>query len=781
MDQPENILDQLKDQLEKLNNKNEEIHSELNRLRKTIETLQRNQILDQEQPDLKEDVQKVPSPQPLASVPEPPATSPLPSFRIAAESETEPEPEQPAWKANIEKFIGENLISKIGIAITLIGVGIGTKFTIDHDLISPLIRIILGYLLGIAMSGIALKLKRNYLNFSAVLLAGGMAVIYLVTLAAWSYFGLIPRVAAFVVMAGMTVLTVGAALLYNRQIIAHFGLVGAYAVPFLLDDGSGNAVMLFSYMAVINAGILWISVLRYWKPIHYTSFAFTWLVVFQWLIGAGKDESFVFPMGFFLVLFYGLFYLVLILYQLRNKQQSAIGDILMLFTDSALFYGFGYVWITLNNGDAWLGLFTLLVAASHAAIFTWLHFGRSVDTVLKYFIAGLCLTFVTLAVPVEFDGQWVTIFWLAESVLLFYGGRIRKIPMSEAMSYALILLSFFSLAGNWMDGYLFPAVGTEKIFVIPLLNVKFLVSLSAVVVLALMTRWYFTVEPPVAFPSAVMSLTRVMLPAMLMMVTFLSLFFEIHGYAGYLYATSVTVRNGYEGVPFVVANELIPRMSIIAKLAYTLIFFSGLMWMNRKIFRSQELGLISIILNILALSLALSFGLPVLSGLLEMYVDPDTTVYYRGAGLVLVRYPLIILVALVLFSLFKEIYQGRQSIDFKSEFDLVLHLVILVLLSSELIQWLRIGHCPDVYKIWLSILFGVYSVGMIIIGIVWKKKHLRVAAMVLFGTALIKLLIYDLANLDTISKTIVFLSLGILLLIMAWLYTRYTARIFGEH
>src|SRR3954469_23614750 len=47
-------------------------------------------------------------------------------------------------KANLEKFIGENLISKIGIIVLVLGVGIGAKYAIDNGWISPLMRIIFG-------------------------------------------------------------------------------------------------------------------------------------------------------------------------------------------------------------------------------------------------------------------------------------------------------------------------------------------------------------------------------------------------------------------------------------------------------------------------------------------------------------------------------------------------------------------------------------------------------------------------------------------------------------
>ena len=55
-------------------------------------------------------------------------------------------------KEDWERFIGGNLFNKIGIAIILIGVFIGVKYSIDHDLISPTMRIILGYLTGGVMS-----------------------------------------------------------------------------------------------------------------------------------------------------------------------------------------------------------------------------------------------------------------------------------------------------------------------------------------------------------------------------------------------------------------------------------------------------------------------------------------------------------------------------------------------------------------------------------------------------------------------------------------------------
>ncbi len=43
----------------------------------------------------------------------------------------------------------------------------------------------------------------------------------------------------------------------------------------------------------------------------------------------------------------------------------------------------------------------------------------------------------------------------------------------------------------------------------------------------------------------------------------------------------------------------------------------------------------------------------------------------------------------------------------------------------------------------------------------------------IFGVTLIKLFIYDVSHMDTIPKTILFVSLGILLLIISFLYNKY--------
>lgn len=55
---------------------------------------------------------------------------------------------------------------------------------------------------------------------------------------------------------------------------------------------------------------------------------------------------------------------------------------------------------------------------------------------------------------------------------------------------------------------------------------------------------------------------------------------------------------------------------------------------------------------------------------------------------------------------------------------------------------------------------------------------LRIAAIVLFGVAILKIFIYDLSFLDTVYRIVSFIGLGVILLSVSYLYQRYRGLIF---
>ena len=124
-------------------------------------------------------------------------------------------------------------------------------------------------------------------------------------------------------------------------------------------------------------------------------------------------------------------------------------------------------------------------------------------------------------------------------------------------------------------------------------------------------------------------------------------------------------------------------------------------------------------------------------------------------------------------------YVGNKK-NFLKFFEIVLSVTIVWLCSSELIHWLSLSGTSDVYKFGLTILWGVFSFLLIGYGIWKKKKHLRITSIILFAGTIIKLFVYDINNLETVPKTIVFISIGGLLLVVSFMYNKYRNLIFGQ-
>lgn len=694
-------------------------------------------------------------------------------------------PKTPNIHIDWEKFIGENLINKIGIVITIIGVGIGTKYSIDNDLISPLTRIILGYLLGLGLLGVGIRLKQRYENFSAVLVSGAMAIMYLLTFTAYELYGLLPQVLTFGLMVLFTIFTVITALHYQRQVIAHIGLVGAYAVPFLLSDGSGNVAVLFAYMAIINTGILVIAFNKSWKRLYFVSFAITWIIYFSWYANSYLiEEHFVLALVGATV-FFILFYITFLAYKLIQHQTYAANDSLLVLMNSFIFYGLGYAILNGHpQGSQLLGVFTVVNAAVHFLVSLLIYRKQLADASTKQLVSGLVLVFITLAIPVQLDGNWVTLLWAGEALLLFWLGRSKQVSFYEKLSYILMLLAFFSILDDWRDGYYVYNPEDLTTRVAPFFHVGFLSSLLFVAAFGWIYWLNLNTRSELGEPSS-WTFRRAMdflIPTVLLFSLYYTFRMEIMVYWNQLYTDSALKIDGSEQEYWnSYWNDDLYRFRIIWVLNYSLVFVSVLAFLQLRFVKNHTFGLLNLVLIVTCMAVFLTQGLYELSELRESYLSQDNADFYtRGSINLSIRYLSFALVGTALVASHQLIKGTGFPQHVGSAFDFFLHTTILWVLSSELIHWMDIYEPDQSYKLGLSILWGSYSLFLIALGIWKKNKPIRIGAIVLFALTLVKLFAYDISHLDTIAKTIVFVSLGILLLVISFLYTKYQSSIAGN-
>jgi uncharacterized membrane protein len=686
----------------------------------------------------------------------------------------------PTSKSNLEKFIGENLINKIGIAILVIGVAIGAKYSIENNLISPLTRIILGYLTGLGLIGFGIKLKAKYENYSAVLVSGAIAILYFITFAAYSFYDLFPQSMTFGLMLLFTVFGVVAALNYNKQVIAHIGLVGAYAIPFLLSNDSGNVLVLLSYMAIINVGILVISFKKDWKPLYYSAFIFTWLIYAGFAgFSYQRDEHFQIALTF-LCIFFSQFYAIFLAYKLIANEKFKKSDVVFLMINSFIFFGLGYSILSRHDiGKELLGVFTLINAVIHFIVCAILFKKKLADRNLFYLVAGMVLIFITIAVPVQLDGNWVTLLWSLEAALLFWIGRTKNVPVYERLSYPLMILAFFSLLQDWNESY--QAYSDEHLS--SFINITFLTSLIFIAAFGFI-NWINRKEYASADASNKHWMQKFMafgIPIIFLIAIFGAFYTEIQYYWDKQYWLSAIESSPTEEYPYRTYNSDLRSFGNIWSLNFTLFFVSALAFVNIKILKNRILGIVTLGLGLLVTILFLTTGLYIISELRESFINEDAASSFGTSNFNIgIRYVAIGFFALLMFGIHKLSKAAFMRMNANLVFVAILHISILWILSSELLQWLDLAGSNQTYKLGLSILWGVYSLFLIAYGIYKNNKYLRIGAIALFAVTLIKLFFYDIESMNTITKTIVFVSLGILLLIISFLYNKYKHKIADE-
>ena len=682
----------------------------------------------------------------------------------------------PPPKSSLEKFIGENLISFIGIAVLLLGVGIGAKYAIDRDLISPLLRIVIGYVFGFALLGFAFKLRDKYRNFSAVLLSGAMAIMYFITFFAYTLYGLINQPTTFVLMLIFTAFTVAAAIGYNRQVIAHVGLVGAYAIPFLLSNDTGNYVFLFAYTAIINIGILAISVKKYWQPLFYSSFVFTWLIYAAWFLTKYSAAEYFNLALIFATVFFLIFYLTFIAYKLVSEEKIHVENVALILANSFVFYGFGYAMLRgRNETENYLGLFTLANAAIHFIFAFAVSRLQKVSRDLIYLLAALILIFVTIAVPVQFKGNFVTLVWSAEALILFGIGRLKKISLFENYAYPLMILASVSLLNDWQN--LYQQYFFSDAALAPFYNPYLAVGLFFVIAFGLIIFISRRKEYESNAPESVTQIVRFALPVVFLLALYNVFRLEIGNY--YQMRGLQTIAQNYQNLDYSLKDKSLPVFNFLWQTNYTMLFLAALSLINIKKFKSAVFGFVNLFLNAAVLGFFVTAGLYLLSELRDSYLaQTDTEYFSRGLFHILIRYVCYIFAAALIYASYLDTKQEfvRRHISAKTLeviFDFVFYAALWLISSAELFNLTGLFGYNAGDRLGLSILWGVFALALIGLGIYFNKKHLRVGALILFAVTLVKIFFYDLTDLDTISKTVVFVSLGIIMLIVSFLYNKY--------
>jgi len=363
------------------------------------------------------------------------------------------------WVKNnpdLEKFIGENLANKIGIAVLVLGIAFFVKYAIDREWINEVGRVAIGLLAGGLLVALAHRTRNSYRSFSSVLVGGGLTVFYFTIAFAFHQYHLMSQQAAFGIMVLITAFAVGLAVLYDRMELAVLATLGGFVTPFLVSTGQDNYVALFTYLAILNTGLMVLSWFKRWPAINFIALFFTIIIYGGWLTNKVWIGDQVFPVQpalLFATVFYMQFLTMNILNNLRINRKFGAFDFIIVFSVNSLYYAAGMIILDHVNGGEYDGLFTASLGVFNLASAWYFYKKRKMDRNFIFLLIGLTISFISLAAPVQLKGNYITLFWSAESVVLFWLYQRSRIQLIKVFSLFVLGAMFMSLFIDWNQVY----------------------------------------------------------------------------------------------------------------------------------------------------------------------------------------------------------------------------------------------------------------------------------------------------------------------------------------
>jgi uncharacterized membrane protein len=661
-------------------------------------------------------------------------------FELPAEKIKEPVQQIPTGPAvSLEQRIGTRWVAIAGAITVIVGVGFFLKYAYDNWAIGPLARVLITAVGGlVALVAGEVTRRRGYEIVAKCVTALGFGVLYAAVFSAYRVFGLIGTSPAFVLAIVVTAAAMFYAVIVDEVVIAVLSLFGGFCTPVLVSTGQNLPIPLFGYALVLGAGAMVCAYYRKWRTVNIVAFVGTFILYTGWFEKFYRPATEMTIALGWLTVFFAVYLVVPILYELINRVKADKEDILCVLANTAVVFYYLCV-ILFDEFRTQLAFCAFGLCLIHLAMLAVVNTRCKEDENLKVGLLAVAMFFLTVAMPLYFKMHAIAIAWAAQgAVLAVIGLRYRSgwtqaggivglslslcrlvqlLPMHEA-AFTLVFNSAF---GTWCF-----VVGTLLVcHIIYRRTSQFERELRAVVSQILY---------------AVAVLWLIAAAAM-----------EWFWHCDYNIIESATGD-----------THFIRGMMLIFAV-------SGLLFIIRPVCPRGILG------KILAIILAVAGSIFTLVALTEVYHQRFVIFANVNFGIALLFVAGLFVTALLLK---RPLAENKSNIVFSALFTLAGVFVLWILLTEEIyLYWYCRNRFAEPVASWkflsnmyISIMWAVYGVALMVVGFWRKASILRYIALGLFALLLAKVFILDMATVKSVYRIAAFLATGIALVGVSYLY-----------
>lgn len=400
-------------------------------------------------------------------------------------------------ESTFEAVVGKRWLTWSGVALLFLGGVFLLKYAYDQDwlgrFVTPPMRI--G---GIALAAVVMVLtglrflRQGLTALGQGLAGGGIALAYLAVYGGFSPSvmlvpePLFPGKLAFGLMALITAVGMTLAVRAHALPMAVCAILGGFATPVLIDTGGGSREALFTYVLMLDLGVLGAAWYRRWRALDVLAFVGTVVLYAGWQFTRTPAGAEPWGMLAWLMVFHLVFLVLPFAHHWRTRSAVTIERFALAVGNLAFTLGFAALLLRDQHATV-LALVCLGMAALYGGIgvFTRMRIGDDAKVVHGFLALGVML--LTLGLFYLMPVEAIATAWVAEAVtLLALGYRFAHTP-TRLLAHVVLVLALMRLVAKTLPPRDFSADLVFNAWVLALL-----VAPLGLAAMAAVHRWYGT-------------------------------------------------------------------------------------------------------------------------------------------------------------------------------------------------------------------------------------------------------------------------------------------------